>query len=88
MITKKQKKERKVEKFYFPNLNDAIRKKGWTHSEFKDKAIKINKSPSYRAWSLAMKKEVGLTSTYINRGKIVIDALDFHSSVSKYEKCT
>lgn len=77
----------KQEKFYFPYLKEAISNKGLTFEEFKREAFNISTSPSSKSWSLSMKKTHGLTPSYINKAKKIIEALEFNADICKYEKC-
>lgn len=76
----------KKEKFYFPELADHITNMGWTKAQFEQKARLISEKPSPRGWSLLMKKDAGMTKSYVVNARNTLEKLGFSNSVLEYHK--
>lgn len=74
------------EKFYFPELEEAIINMGWTKTKFNQEARLINEKPSSRGWSLLMKDDAGMTESYVVNARNTLEKLGFSTSVLGYQK--
>lgn len=73
-------------KYWFPLLENHLKKEGMKHTEFEREAYKVSPEPKARTWANAMKQKHGVSETTAYKIVKVLEGLSFPKDVCTFQQ--